>query len=136
MYSSRTGSLFCWYASVLVILSKACKFILLHILSFQPALPVRAEVDIKLGGTRCNLFISRLQPWLRLHFLKKKKLVLHGPTHTLEKSKAADTKAIMWAGTVSAPEMAVILYGIDDLPVYHVSHVITQFWLNLDFIDK
>ncbi|CAN6971528.1 unnamed protein product [Brassica rapa subsp. trilocularis] len=85
----------------------------------QPVLPVRAEVDIKLGGTRCNLFISRLQPWLRLHFLKKKKLVLHVPTHTLEKSKAADTKAIMWTGTVSAPEMAVILYGIDDLPVYH-----------------
>ncbi|KAF8100507.1 hypothetical protein N665_0222s0006 [Sinapis alba] len=85
----------------------------------QPVVPIRAEVDIKLGGTRCNLFISRLQPWLRLHFLKKKKLVLQGPTHTLGKSKAADTKAIMWTGTVSAPEMTVMLYGVDGLPMYH-----------------
>ncbi|KAL1194358.1 Protein SABRE [Cardamine amara subsp. amara] len=85
----------------------------------QPVLPVRAEVDIKLGGTRCNLFISRLHPWLRLHFLKKRKLVLQGGTHTVKKSKAADVKAIMWTGTVSAPEMTVMLYGIDDLPVYH-----------------
>ncbi|XP_018439446.2 protein SABRE isoform X2 [Raphanus sativus] len=85
----------------------------------QPVLPIRAEVDIKLGGTRCNLFISRLQPWLRLHFLKKKKLVLQGPTHTLGKSKASDTNAIMWTGTVSAPEMTVMLYGIDGLPMSH-----------------
>ncbi|XP_019083145.1 PREDICTED: protein SABRE-like isoform X1 [Camelina sativa] len=85
----------------------------------QPVLPVRAEVDIKLGGTRCNLFISRLQPWLRLHFLRKKKLVLQEKAHTLEKTKAADMKAIMWTGTVSAPEMTVMLYGVDDLPMYH-----------------
>lgn len=97
--------------------------ILMDTFSFQPVLPVRAEVDIKLGGTRCNLFISRLQPWLRLHFLEKRKLVLQGGTHTLEKSKAADMKAIMWTGTVSAPEMTFMLYGIDDLPVYHVSNL-------------
>lgn len=88
---------------------------------FQPVLPVRAEVDIKLGGTRCNLLISRLQPWLRLYSLKKKKLVLQGETHTAEKSKAADMKAVIWTGTVSAPEMTVMVYGIDNLPVYHVS---------------
>ncbi|CAN8244859.1 unnamed protein product [Cochlearia groenlandica] len=85
----------------------------------QPVLPIRAEVDLKLGGTRCSLFISRLQPWLRLHFLKKKKLVLQGGTHSLEKSKSTDVKAIMWTSTVSAPEMTVMLYSIDDLPVYH-----------------
>lgn len=92
--------------------------------SFQPVLPVRAEVDIKLGGTRCNLFVSRLHPWLRLHFLKKRKVVLQGGTHTVKKSKAADVKPIMWTGTVSAPEMTVMLYGIDDRPVYHVSNFI------------
>lgn len=102
---------------------------LLHIIliatfSFQPVLPIRAEVDVKLGGTQCNLFISRLQPWLRLHFLRKKKLVLQEKTHTLEKTKAADMKAIMWTGTVSAPEMTVMLYGIEDLPLYHVSNLI------------
>ncbi|KAG7657824.1 FMP27 C-terminal [Arabidopsis suecica] len=85
----------------------------------QPVLPIRAEVDIKLGGTRCNIFISRLQPWLRLHFLKKKKLVLQEKTHNLEKTKAADMKAIMWTGTVSAPEMTVMLYGTEDIPLYH-----------------
>lgn len=91
---------------------------------FQPVLPIRAEVDIKLGGTRCKLFISRLQPWLRLHFLKKKRLVLQEKTHTVEKTKAADMKAIMWTGTVSAPEMTVMLYGTEDLPLYHVSNLI------------
>ncbi|CAH8392543.1 unnamed protein product [Eruca vesicaria subsp. sativa] len=104
--------------------SSALEIMKVDVVSFiyipiQPVLPIRAEVDIKLGGTRCNLFICRLQPWLRLHFLKKKKMVLQGPTHTLVKSKATDTKAIMWTSTVSAPEMTVMLYGIDGLPMYH-----------------
>ncbi|XP_010553676.1 PREDICTED: protein SABRE [Tarenaya hassleriana] len=85
----------------------------------QPISPVRAEVDIKLGGTQCNLFITRLEPWLRLHFSRKKKLVLQDGSSTLEKSKSTDLKAIMWTSTVSAPEMTVVLYGIDNLPVYH-----------------
>lgn len=88
-----------------------------YILS-QPGLPISSEVDLKVGGTRCDLLMSRLQPWLHLHGKT------HGGTHTLEKSKPADIETIMWRGTVSTPEMTVILYGLDDLPMYHVSNLI------------
>ncbi|XP_042988908.1 protein SABRE isoform X2 [Carya illinoinensis] len=89
--------------------------------------PIRAEIDFKLGGTQCNIIMSRLKPWLRLHYSKKKKMVLQEETLALEKSQSIESKAIMWTCTVSAPEMTIVLYSVNGLPVYHVcsqsSHV-------------
>lgn len=94
-------------------------------------MPIRAGVDIKVGGTRCDLIMSKLQPWLQLHG------GTHGGTHTLEQSKAADIETIMWRGTVSTPDMTVILYGLDDLPMYHVSNLIQHnSQAFLDFIQS
>ncbi|KAB2616979.1 hypothetical protein D8674_012848 [Pyrus ussuriensis x Pyrus communis] len=82
--------------------------------------PVRAEMDVKLGGTQCNVITNRLQPWLRLHFSKKKRMVLREETSTLDKSPPTDdNKAIMWTCTVSAPEMTIVVYSISGLPLYH-----------------
>lgn len=92
--------------------------------TLQPTSPIRAEIDVKLGGTQCNVIMNRLKPWLRLHFSKKKRMVLREETSTLDKPPPTDTKAIMWTCTVSAPEMTIVLYSISGLPLYHVSDMI------------
>ncbi|KAJ8551108.1 hypothetical protein K7X08_000478 [Anisodus acutangulus] len=84
----------------------------------QPASPIRSEVDVKLGGTQCNLVITRLHPWMRLHALRKKKMVLQGERTTSEKSHSSDHKAFMWTSTISAPEMTILLYDLNDSPLY------------------
>lgn len=85
----------------------------------QPLLPIRNEVDVKLGGTQCNIIISRLKPWLHLHFSKKKKMVLRDERSHKERFQTSKPKTIMWTCTVSAPEMTIVLYGLNDLPLYH-----------------
>ncbi|XP_038714762.1 protein SABRE isoform X2 [Tripterygium wilfordii] len=85
----------------------------------QPTSPIRAEIDVKLGGTKCNIITSRLKPWLHLHSLKKKKMVLRNETRTPEWQPSTEFKAIMWTCTISAPEMTIVLYSISGLPLYH-----------------
>ncbi|KAL5844517.1 hypothetical protein ACOSQ4_010475 [Xanthoceras sorbifolium] len=85
----------------------------------EPSLPIRAETDVKLGGTQCNIIMSRLTPWLRLHLSKKKKMVLRDETSTHERPQSTESKAFMWTCTVSAPEMTIVLYSISGLPLYH-----------------
>ncbi|KAM5575295.1 protein SABRE [Rosa sericea] len=94
----------------------------------QPSSPIRAEIDVKLGGTQCNLIMNRLKPLLRLHFSKKKRMVLQEEKPTLDKtSPTTDTNIIMWTCTFSAPEMTIVLHSLSGLPLYHVcsqsSHV-------------
>ena len=48
---------------------------LLECLRFQPASPIRSEIDVKLGGTQCNLMMGRLKPLMKLSSSKKKKMV-------------------------------------------------------------
>nr|XP_018450276.1 PREDICTED: protein SABRE-like isoform X1 [Raphanus sativus] len=102
----------------------------------QPVLPINANIKIELGGTQCNLVISRLEPWLSLLSPEKRTLVLQEQICTREKLKADDVKTIMWTCTFSAPEMTVMLCGIDDMPLYHFcsqsSHV---FGNNISSID-
>ncbi|KAK6940268.1 FMP27, GFWDK domain [Dillenia turbinata] len=85
----------------------------------QPTSPVRAEIDVKLGGTRCNIIMSRLKPWMNWHLSQKKGMVLKEESSNLEKWQPTTFKAIMWTCTVSAPEMTVVLYRVDGLPLYH-----------------
>ncbi|KAK6938059.1 FMP27, C-terminal [Dillenia turbinata] len=85
----------------------------------QPTSPVRAEIDVKLGGTRCNIIMSRLKPWMNWHISQKKRMVLKEESTNLEKWQPTSFKAIMWTCTVSAPEMTVALYSIDSLLLYH-----------------
>jgi hypothetical protein len=106
-------------------------YIFLDVFIIQPTSPIRAEIDVKLGGTQCNIIMSRLKPWLRLHYSKKKRMVLREEMPALEKPRSTESKAIMWTCTVSAPEMTVVLYSISGLPVYHVSDLFT----NLSFLQ-
>ncbi|XP_060173320.1 protein SABRE-like [Lycium barbarum] len=83
----------------------------------EPTSPIRCETGVKLGGTRCNLMITRLQPWLRLHASKKKKMVLKEESSTREKPRTSDHKAIMWTFTISAPELTIMVYDLNCLPL-------------------
>ncbi|GLT93704.1 hypothetical protein SLE2022_114820 [Rubroshorea leprosula] len=85
----------------------------------QPISPIRAEIDVKLGGTQCNIIISRLKPWLCMQSSKKKSMVLQEEASTIEKPKSSESKAFMWTCNVSAPEMTIMLYSINGLPLYH-----------------
>ena len=101
---------------------------LFNAFAFQPISPVRAEVDVKLGGTQCNIIMSRLKPWLRLQSSKKKGMVLQEETSIL-KPQSTESKAFMWTCTVSAPEMTIVLYSISDVPLYHVSNMLCLFYI-------
>ena len=92
--------------------------------SFQPLLPIRAEIDAKLGGTQCNLMLSRLMPWMRLHSLRTKGMKLTKANSHQKISQTKEIKPIMWTCTVSAPEMTVMLYSPSGLVLYHVSSLI------------
>lgn len=103
---------------------------------FQPISPVRAEVDVKLGGTQCNIIMSRLKPWLHLHHSKKKKMVLREETSTPVRSLTTESKVIMWTCTVSAPEMTIVLYSINGLPLYQVSYVHIKLLNGIEFCEN
>lgn len=48
-------------------------------------------------------------------------MVLREESSQKERPQVNKTKIIMWTSTVSAPEMTIVLYGLNDLPLYHVS---------------
>ncbi|CAL4930998.1 unnamed protein product [Urochloa decumbens] len=83
----------------------------------QPALPVQAEVDVKISGFQCNLIISRIKPLIRINSDKKKPLVLH---ESPQQEKAPREKlALAWACTLSVPDLTFVLHSLDDVPLYH-----------------
>lgn len=79
--------------------------------------PIRSEIDVKLGGTQCNLILNRLEQFMRVP--RKPKRGLLEENSAKEKSESPEQKAVMWTCTVSAPEMTVILYSLDGSPLYH-----------------
>ncbi|XP_059634339.1 protein SABRE isoform X2 [Cornus florida] len=85
----------------------------------QPISPIRSEIDVKLGGTQCKIIMSRLKPWMHLQSSKKKKMVLQEQNTNLDRPSSIESKSIMWTCTVSAPEMAIVLYSLRDSPLYH-----------------
>ncbi|GAB4839472.1 hypothetical protein Ancab_028995 [Ancistrocladus abbreviatus] len=85
----------------------------------QSTSTIRAEIDVKLGGTQCNVILSRLTPWLHLHFAKKKRMVLKEESSNQDRPKSTGFKAIMWTCTFSAPEMTIMLYSMSGSPLFH-----------------
>ncbi|XP_071741750.1 protein SABRE [Rutidosis leptorrhynchoides] len=85
----------------------------------QSISPIRSEIDVKLGGTQCNLFMGRLKPLMKLSSSKKKKMVLRDENVNPPSVESSSSKAIMWTCTVSAPEMTIVLFNLSGLPIYH-----------------
>lgn len=85
----------------------------------QPALPVQAEVDVKISGFQCNLIMSRIKPLIRINSDKKKPPVVN---ESPQQEKAPKEKlALAWACTLSAPDLTIVVHSLDDVPLYHVS---------------
>ncbi|KAK4742107.1 hypothetical protein SAY87_000108 [Trapa incisa] len=107
-------------------------------LPLEPTSPIRAEVDIKLGGIQCNVLMSKFKPLLDIQSSRKKKMVLRKGTATAESSSSSTTtttsssssstatsssssefKIIMWTCTVSVPEISLVVYSITNVQLYH-----------------
>ncbi|KAL1539208.1 protein SABRE [Salvia divinorum] len=85
----------------------------------QPNSPIRSEIDVKLGGTQCNLLLNRLEPWMSISLPQKRKKEVLEKSPAKEKSRSSGQKTIMWTCTLSAPEMTVVLYNLSGCPLYH-----------------
>ncbi|XP_010440972.1 PREDICTED: protein KINKY POLLEN isoform X2 [Camelina sativa] len=86
----------------------------------QESFPLRAEVEIKLESILCNIIMTRFEPLLRLHFSKKKKMVLKEETPNIVKSETTGRKAVavVWKCATSAPDVTVVLYNPGGSPIY------------------
>lgn len=51
-------------------------------------------------------------------------MVLREETSAIEKPQSTESKAFVWSCTFSAPEMTIVIYGISDVPLYHVSNML------------
>ncbi|XP_047320032.1 protein SABRE-like [Impatiens glandulifera] len=85
----------------------------------EPTLPIRSDIDVKLGDSQFNLVLSRLKPLLLLKSSKPKKMVLQEGTPNPKRQHSTESKAIIWTCSVSAPEMAIMLYDLSGSPLYH-----------------
>ncbi|KAL0392207.1 UNVERIFIED_CONTAM: protein SABRE [Sesamum radiatum] len=119
---SDDGTSPCTYLAYPLLHHQSCQVYLSRLnapLAMPPSSPIRSEIDVKLGGTQCNLVLNRLEPWMRIRPPPKPKKETVEESSAKEKSKASEQKAIMWTCTLSAPEMTVVLYSLNGFPVYH-----------------
>ncbi|KVI06821.1 hypothetical protein Ccrd_014824 [Cynara cardunculus var. scolymus] len=86
----------------------------------QPTSPIKSEIDIKLRGTQCNIFMARLKPLMQLRPSKKKKTAPKDESANPVKVQSSDdSKIIMWTCTFASPETTISVYNLDGSPVYH-----------------
>uniref|UniRef100_A0A0E0NV49 FMP27/BLTP2/Hobbit GFWDK motif-containing RBG unit domain-containing protein n=1 Tax=Oryza rufipogon TaxID=4529 RepID=A0A0E0NV49_ORYRU len=84
----------------------------------QSTSPIRAEAGIKISGSQCNIIISRIKPLIPLNSAHKKPTV---PRESSTQEKTPKEKlALDLVFTLSAPELTIVLYSLDDIPLYHV----------------
>ncbi|CAN8283903.1 unnamed protein product [Cochlearia groenlandica] len=87
----------------------------------QESSPVKAEVEIKLESIMCNIIVTRFEPMLRMHFSRKKKIVLKDEKTNIAKPESTGFKAVVWKCTTSVPDIAVMLYNPQNSPIYQCS---------------
>lgn len=97
----------------------------LAVLSFvyiplEPTSPIRSEIDIKLGGTQCNIIMATLKSLMKLRPPKKVKTVQKDKVGSPVKVQSSDDfKLIMWTCTFSAPETTISLTNLEGSMLYH-----------------
>lgn len=74
--------------------------------------------------------MSRLKPLMQLKTSKKKNMVIREETSKtppiVENSQSNQSKPIMWTCTLSGPEMTIVIYNLNGLPVYRVSFLLNS----------
>jgi len=83
---------------------------------------VRAETQIKIGRSQCNIVMSRIKPWLLLKPPpNKKKMVIKEEAPVAKPKSTDDSKAIVWTCNLSASDLTIMLFSMAGSPLYHVS---------------
>uniref|UniRef100_A0A0E0E3G3 FMP27/BLTP2/Hobbit GFWDK motif-containing RBG unit domain-containing protein n=1 Tax=Oryza meridionalis TaxID=40149 RepID=A0A0E0E3G3_9ORYZ len=91
----------------------------------QSTSPIQAEAGIKISGSQCNIIISRIKPLIPLNSAQKKPTV---PRESSTQEKTPKEKlALDLVFTLSAPELTIVLYSLDDIPLYHCCLLSTHF---------
>jgi hypothetical protein len=97
--------------------------------------PLQAQIDVKLGGTQCNLLTASLDCWLKfaLRVMKKNSNLRHEHHPATEagspsmptppkRTKSSTKRKISWGCTLSAPDMLLTAYSLDGMALYNVYH--------------
>ncbi|KAJ7565154.1 hypothetical protein O6H91_02G050400 [Diphasiastrum complanatum] len=96
----------------------------------------RAEVDVRLGGTQCNVLTNRFEKWMQLNIFKTPKKETSNADslrHALKKKRKSNQnigQLFCWVCSVSAPEMTVVVYSLDGLALFHVSSQTSHLYIN------
>lgn len=69
----------------------------------------------------CNVIMARFEPLLRLHFSKKKKIVLKEEKPTIPKPESSGFKPVVWKCATSIPDVKIVLYNLESCSIYQVS---------------
>ncbi|KAG0466923.1 hypothetical protein HPP92_018503 [Vanilla planifolia] len=83
----------------------------------QENTPIRIVAGSRIGGTHLNVILSRLGPWLKLCSAKEK-MVLPEEIPSQEMSQQSESRNVLWTCAVSAPEFIVVIYSLNELPLY------------------
>lgn len=66
--------------------------------------------------------MARFEPLLRLHFSKKKKIVLKEDNKpTIPKPESSGFKPVVWKCATSIPDVKIVLYNLESSPINQVS---------------
>ncbi|KAG0631787.1 hypothetical protein M758_1G279100 [Ceratodon purpureus] len=86
--------------------------------------PVQVQVEIELGGTQCNLMTASVDCWLKLALrVTSKPSNVAGAEHPIPKPVTIKKpkRKLLWGCTFSAPDLTLVAYSLDGMPLYNVS---------------
>ncbi|KOM47515.1 hypothetical protein LR48_Vigan07g121900 [Vigna angularis] len=87
----------------------------------QSVMLIRAETEIKIGRSQCNIVMSRIKPWLLLKPpSKQKKLVIREEPSVAKPKSTDDSKTIVWTCNLSTSEFTIMLFNMAASPLYNV----------------
>ncbi|WVY91260.1 hypothetical protein V8G54_036774, partial [Vigna mungo] len=87
----------------------------------QSVMLIRAETEIKIGRSQCNIVMSRIKPWLLLKPpSKQKKLVIREEPSVAKPKSTDDSKTIVWTCNLSTSEFTIMLFNMAGSPLYNV----------------
>ncbi|XP_024390151.1 protein SABRE isoform X3 [Physcomitrium patens] len=95
--------------------------------------PVHADVQVQLGGTQCSLMTASLDCWLKfiMRVLRKPNSGA-GSDHPIPKPVTVkkQKRKLTWGCTFSAPELTLVAYSLDGMPLYNVNAQTSHLDLN------
>ncbi|XP_027941249.1 protein SABRE-like [Vigna unguiculata] len=87
----------------------------------QSVMLIRAETEVKIGRSQCNIVMSRIKPWLLLKPpSKQKKLVIREEPAVVKPKSKDESLTIVWTCNLSTSEFIIMLFNMAGSPLYNV----------------